>query len=130
MHLIIGGRNQGQLEYAVEQSAPNPQIADLGKCSLNDACGEEILMNIHLAVKNMLENGDDPVKEFEKALAELNEKILVGDEIGSGIVPANPFERKWRDETGRVYVMLSRHAERVDRIWAGCVQTLKGRRHE
>ena len=50
----------------------------------------------------------------------------MGDEIGSGIVPLEPSDREWRDETGRVYTLLARQADTVERVWAGCVQRLKG----
>ena len=52
--------------------------------------------------------------------------VLIGNEIGGGIVPMDPFERRWRDETGFLYQFLAREAETVDRVWAGIPVRMKG----
>jgi len=126
MHLILGGRGQGKLEYAMGLSEPEVVIANLGACDFDEILKADIIYNLHAGIKKMIENGTNPVEKFEQTIETLMDKILIGDEIGSGIVPGDPIERQWRDETGRVYILLSNHADRVDRIWAGCVQKLKG----
>lgn len=126
MHLIIGGRGQGKLEYAIGLSDLEVVIANLGVCDFDEIFKADIIYNIHIGIKKMIENGINPIEKFEKSIDMLMNKILIGDEIGCGIVPADSFERQWRDETGRVYTMLSANSARVDRIWAGCVSKLKG----
>lgn len=126
MHLIIGGRSQGKLEYALKISKQNAIVADLNNVSLQKTADADIICNIHLGVRKLIEAGLEPLEEFNQLIEQLGHAILIGDEIGSGIVPIDTFERKWRDETGRVYVMLSRNADKVDRVWAGCIQNLKG----
>lgn len=126
MHLILGGRRQGKLEYALGLSKTESVIANLGACEFDEIFEADIICSLHEGVRKLLENGQDPLERFAESMELLSDKILIGDEIGSGIVPADPFEREWRDETGRVYVLLSEHADRVDRIWAGCIQKLKG----
>jgi len=49
----------------------------------------------------------------------LEGKIVIGNEIGCGIVPVDGFERQWRDETGWVYQYLGRRSSGVYRVWAG-----------
>jgi len=126
MHLIIGGRGQGKLEYALGLSDSEVVIANLGACEFDEIFKADIIFNLHSGIKKMIENGIDPVEKFEQAIDNLMDKIVIGDEIGSGIVPNDPFERQWRDETGRVYSLLANNSTRVDRLWAGCVQKLKG----
>ena len=126
MHLIIGGRAQGKLEYALKISKENAIVADLNSVSLQETADADVICNIHLGVRKQIEAGLEPLEEFNRFIEQLGDVILIGDEIGSGIVPVDTFERKWRDETGRVYVMLTKNADKVDRIWAGCVQNLKG----
>ena len=126
MHLILGGRGQGKFEYAVGLCSEKAVVADLGKTKLKDAISADIISGIHMGVRNLLALNEDPVKIYTEYIDLFKDKILIGDEIGSGIVPVDSFDRKWRDETGRVYVLLSNNAERVDRMWAGCVQKLKG----
>ncbi|MDX1357301.1 MAG: bifunctional adenosylcobinamide kinase/adenosylcobinamide-phosphate guanylyltransferase [Clostridia bacterium] len=125
MYLIIGGRGQGKLEYAMGISEPEVVVANLGACDFDEIFKADIIYNLHIGIRKMIEDGIDPVDKFGGSIDILMDKILIGDEIGSGIVPNDPAERKWRDETGRVYTLLSKHANKVDRIWAGCVQKLK-----
>ena len=126
MHLILGGRRQGKLDYALGLLKTESVIANLGACDFNEILKADIICNIHEGVRRLLEQDIDPVEKFKQSLDILSDKILIGDEIGSGIVPTDSFERQWRDETGKVYVLLSKHADCVERVWAGCVQKLKG----
>lgn len=126
MHLIIGGRGQGKLEYAMGLSDSEVVIANLGACEFDEIFKADIIFNLHLGIKKMIESDINPLEKFEQSMGMLMDKIIIGDEIGSGIVPQDSFERRWRDETGIVYSLLAKNADRVERLWAGCVQKLKG----
>ena len=80
------------------------------------------VFNIHLAVRNLLERGQDALSLFNLIK---NFKVIICDEIGAGVVPLDKFERRWRDETGLLYQALVREADRVDRVWAGLALRLK-----
>ena len=54
-----------------------------------------------------------------------NDILLVTDEIGCGVVPIDPVERQWREETGRLCCLLAQRAQRVERIFCGIAMTLK-----
>jgi adenosyl cobinamide kinase/adenosyl cobinamide phosphate guanylyltransferase len=58
--------------------------------------------------------------------------VIIGSDIGKGVVPMDSLVRRWRDETGRFYQYLSAGCERVDIVWYGIAQTIKkgGRRNE
>jgi adenosylcobinamide kinase / adenosylcobinamide-phosphate guanylyltransferase len=51
--------------------------------------------------------------------------IWIGSDIGRGIVPVDPAERKWRDLTGWVYQDLVKLSNHVYEIWFGLPQRLK-----
>jgi adenosylcobinamide kinase / adenosylcobinamide-phosphate guanylyltransferase len=51
--------------------------------------------------------------------------VLIGTDIGKGIVPMNKEDRLWRDYTGWFYQDLTMMADRVDVIWYGLSQQLK-----
>ncbi|MGN0371423.1 MAG: bifunctional adenosylcobinamide kinase/adenosylcobinamide-phosphate guanylyltransferase [Enterocloster sp.] len=53
------------------------------------------------------------------------DRILVTDEIGCGIVPLEPFERRYREQTGRICCELAKRAEQVWRISCGLGQRIK-----
>lgn len=125
MHFIFGGRGMGQLEYA-KSLRPGATVRDLSACGGAGLDAAGILFNVHRFVRDMLRDGGDPSLFFKETMDRLEDKLLVGDEVGSGVVPVEPFEREWRDEVGRVYQLLAEHAGRVTRVWAGIPQFLKG----
>ncbi|WP_156289608.1 bifunctional adenosylcobinamide kinase/adenosylcobinamide-phosphate guanylyltransferase [Oceanobacillus salinisoli] len=59
-------------------------------------------------------------------LASNRKIIVIGTDITKGIVPMEKENRNWRDLTGWVYQDLSFRCERVDVIWYGINQTIKG----
>lgn len=125
MRFIFGGKGQGKLEYAKRFYDGEPLVCDLKDCSLDDALSADILLNVQEAVRIVLLSGGDPTDYFRARLEKLGDKTLIGDEIGCGVVPADPLEREWRDQTGWVYQFLVSKADRVDRVFAGIGQTLK-----
>ena len=52
------------------------------------------------------------------------EKHSLG-EIGNGIIPLEPFEREYRERTGRILVELASRAEEVERVICGMGQKIK-----
>lgn len=127
MVLILGGSYQGKGQYARKLCGENPVVFDYHNASRAEfpkAFSAAILLHIEEGVRTLLQNGENPVSYFQQHLEQLKGKYLTGDEIGSGIVPMDAAERKWRDETGRVYSFLAGHADRVDRVYAGIPQTI------
>ena len=127
MQLILGGAHQGKETHARELFGENPVVFDYRGATrqeLDAAFSADILLNVQEAVRTLLQSGDSPKLYFEQQLGHLHGKILTGEEIGSGIVPIQAEERRWRDETGLVYRLLARHASRVDRVYAGIAQTI------
>nr|WP_269135851.1 bifunctional adenosylcobinamide kinase/adenosylcobinamide-phosphate guanylyltransferase [Sporosarcina cyprini] len=55
------------------------------------------------------------------------ETVVILTDIGRGIVPVDPEQRKLRDQCGRLYQWLMAEADEVTRIWYGLAQTLKKR---
>jgi len=125
MYFIFGGKSQGKLDYAKQIYGKKRTVCDLESCAIEDALSADILINIQAAVKSMLISGQNPSGYFKNHIDQFSGKILIGDEIGCGIVPVDALEREWRDETGWVYQFLVSKAERVDRVWAGIGQILK-----
>lgn len=124
MHFIFGGRSMGKLAYARSLKADS-SICDLENDKCEGMFAADIVNNVHLLIQDMIKAGESPESFFEKNMDKLQNKILIGDEVGCGIVPMESWEREWRDETGRVYQLLARHAADVTRIWAGIPQALK-----
>jgi len=52
--------------------------------------------------------------------------LLIGNEVGHGIVPLGALNRWFVDENGRLHQALAAQCERVRFVMAGCTLALKG----
>ena len=127
MHFIIGGKYMGKLAYAKTLYGESASVCDLADEEPESMFTARVITNLQDGARTILKRGERPLDFFEAASSRMNDKILIGDEIGSGIVPLDPFERLWRDETGFLYQFLAARAELVDRVWAGIPCRLKGK---
>lgn len=127
MHLVIGGKYMGKLTYVKTLYGENVSMCDLSVEEPESMLAARVITNLQDGVRFFLKRGERCADFFEVNLSRLNGKVLIGDEIGSGVVPMEPFERLWRDETGFLYQFLAAKAELVDRVWAGIPCRLKGK---
>jgi len=126
MVFIFGGKYQGKTAYARSQYGENLKVCDLSEEPVTEMYKAGIIKNVQEGVRKLLEKGISPLSYFTEHLDQLEEKILIGTEIGCGIVPMAEEERIWRDETGRVYQLLAKKAQKVERVWAGIALKVKG----
>lgn len=54
------------------------------------------------------------------------EVLLIGNEVGHGIVPLGALNRVFVDESGRLHQQLAAQCDRVRFVMAGCAVSLKG----
>ena len=62
---------------------------------------------------------------LEELLAGPKDRVLVTDEIGCGIVPADAFERLYREGTGRLCCRIAGEADEVWRVCCGTGMRIK-----
>ena len=117
----------GKLAYARALYGRGVSMCDLAVEEPELMFTARLTVNLQDGARSILKRGERVIDFFEANLSLIDDKILVGDEIGSGIVPEDPFERLWRDETGFLYQFLAARAELVDRVWAGIPCRLKGK---
>ena len=63
---------------------------------------------------------------LEELLQKNPEICIVTNELGYGVVPIEPFDRKWREKTGRICTELAAKADSVTRVVCGIGILLKG----
>jgi len=83
-----------------------------------------------LWLSNLLAAGDDRLTmEIDALLDTLptlpGHILLVSNEVGQGIVPANPLARRFRDEAGRLHQKIADRCDRAIFIMAGLPLILK-----
>lgn len=140
--LVIGGAYQGKKEYVhnrlrreLSQNVPDAEIV--------------VENAYHQKIREQMLEGRDPLEEAKALAADAagedcpeegcqrerwpgagcpeKEKILVVicDEVGYGVVPADAFERAWRETVGRVCCYFAGEAVQVVRVICGIGERIK-----
>lgn len=126
MELYIGGSHQGKLEYVLrKKQLPVSAVVDGAVCQWEALEQAALVDHAHLLVRRQLVIGADAALLFAHMLLVNPEVILLLDEIGSGLVPVDAFERQYREQTGRLGCWLAARANHVERIFCGLGQVLK-----
>lgn len=116
MRLLIGGLGQGKLAYALAQTGYTmEQVAHTPE----DAMTRPIFAGVE----------QHPDLDVDKLLEANPEVILICREVGCGVVPMEPEERRWREGVGRLCCTLASRATKVERIFCGLPQTIKSKEH-
>lgn len=141
MRLYVGGRCQGKLDYVLaglrcacgeqgdgsvwRDGVTEPVIADGETCPLDAPLSADILNHFHLLIKRLAACDRDIPGYTEEILIRNPQITVICDEVGMGIVPADAFERRYREAVGRCCCMLGRKAECVERIVCGRSMRIK-----
>lgn len=129
MILIVGGAFQGKEAFARQLSGLEPQEFETrnadGRTDVPDmAVQKAILLNVHLWIRQVMENGGDPELFIRKVIAS-RPWIVTMDEVGSGIVPIERADREYREAAGRAGQALAAEAEQVYRVVCGMPVRIK-----
>jgi adenosylcobinamide kinase / adenosylcobinamide-phosphate guanylyltransferase len=126
MILILGGAYQGKLDYALRSY--NVDACDVWTCT-DGAEGldtsKRVIDRLEELVLAMIRHDVDPVSYVRERMDQLREKIVICRDVSSGVVPLDPIMRKWRDDMGRISVMLSRESDEVIRVFCGIGTKIK-----
>lgn len=114
MILIIGAEASGKRTYVKEMLGYGQEeiaTAQINTCPVVDALHQMIAR--------------DP-EQCENWLPQLLQKeVVICNEVGSGIIPANARDRRIREQTGRMCVLLAKHAKQVIRMVCGIPVVIK-----
>ena len=128
MKLITGGRAQGKLDYVKQHIDKNKEYVIYDGAIPGDNPGGDkiiIINHLHEYIRNRMRDDKDPREEIFGLLDKYDDVIIISDEVGNGIVPADPFEREYRDTTGRLLIEVARRADTVVRVICGIGQIIK-----
>ena len=119
MELYVGGRCQGKLEYVLEKRGREAVVADGESYPLDRPGKADILNHFHLLVRRLIACDRDIAGYVQEILAANPQMAVICDEVGMGIVPADAFERRYREAVGRCCCVLAGQAGHVERILCG-----------
>ena len=125
MKLIFGGAYQGKLEYALTTFGSELTSYKCDEHTVDFNHDADILIDYHLLVLAQLRKDIDPCAYIDSHREALRDKIILCDDISCGVVPMKEELRRWREAVGRCMGLLTKHAERVDRVFCGLGRRLK-----
>ena len=121
MTIYLGGLAHGQAALCEKETGYVPV-----PCTPAAALTAPAVADFHLVLRQVLASGGDAQAYARRLLAENPDAVLVCDEIGGGIVPLDPFERRWREETGRALgILAAAPGTRLVRVWYGLPEVLQ-----
>jgi len=124
MILIFGGAYNGKLEFVKEKYELNND--DIFFCTNQTLkFDKKVLCGLHIFTKACVLNNINSLEILENNMQNLKDKIIICDDINSGIVPMGKLDRVWREETGRVLQFLTKQSSSVYRIFFGLQEELK-----
>ncbi len=145
MHFVIGGAFHGKKRWVVDQYCINPfnsiwfncyesitsfRSFEFSKLMANTVVIEgleQLIMNHDKSfgnLPNVFQAWLQEILEWEK-LNRNRQVIIIGTDIGKGVVPVEKKQRLDRDEVGRCFQLLTQQATEVSLIWYGIQQKIK-----
>ena len=130
MKMIIGGSFQGKRSYA-KRLYPDIMWIDGKECPFDAIrdCGGIYHFQAYIR-RIMKEEKASGLLEILKRLPKINpEIVIISNEIGYGLVPVDSFERKYREQVGRICTRMAASSDRVDRVVCGIGTVIKGKEY-
>ena len=124
MEMIIGGAYQGKKAYA-EKLFPDIELKKGGEITEKELFKAQGVLGFHEYIRKALQSGEEFSSLAEKLAEKNSNVILVSEEVGYGIVPADAFERKYREAVGRVCTALAEKSSKVTRVVCGIGTVIK-----
>ena len=126
MILVTGGAFQGKKAYAMETfSLKEDRFVDGESCSWEDIYKAEGIFHFHEYIRRSLEAGREIGKLAENLFLQNPEVVVVVNELGSGVVPVDDFDRNYRETVGRICCALADKARQVHRVVCGIGMVIK-----
>lgn len=124
MILYFGGAYNGKLNYVKEKYNLNDE--DIFYCNKDNIdFSKKVISGLDKFILFNTLNGKESLKCIDENIESLKDKIIICDEISSGIVPIKKEERVWREEVGRVLRYLVLNSDEVYKIFFGIPKRLK-----
>lgn len=124
MIVIFGGAYCGKLNFVKEKfNILEDDIYYFKDEKLN--LEKRVLSGLHIFVLECLEKGFKPLEILKENERQLKDKIIICDDISSGIVPMEVMNRRWREETGKCMQYLISKSQSTYRVFFGLDTKLK-----
>lgn len=124
MIVVFGGAYCGKLDFIKKKLNVSEDDIYYFKDEKLDL-EKKALSGLHIFVLECLEKGYKPLEILKENEEKLKNKIILCDDISSGIVPMEVMNRRWREETGKCMQYLISKSESTYRVFFGIDTKLK-----
>jgi len=126
MILVIGGAFQGKRAYAAQAlSIPEEELIDGGSCDWEAIFRAAGIRDFQEYIRRSLLDKRDVGTLVEELVSRNPEVEVIANELGSGVVPVDAFDREYREVTGRICCALAKEAQEVHRVVCGIGTVIK-----
>ena len=124
MVLVFGGAYNGKLDFVKDKFNINED--DIFYCGLNEIdFSKKVICGFHKFTYNNILNDINSIQYIKENIDLFKDKVIISDEISSGVVPLKKEDRMWREETGRCLQYLSKESSCVYRVFCGIPTIIK-----
>lgn len=124
MVLVFGGAYNGKLRYIKEKY--NIKEDEIFFCNGKEIdYSKKVICGLHKFTYELSSSDKNALEVLKENIDKLDEKIIICDEISSGIVPLEKRDRIWREDTGRCLQYLTEKSSTVVRVFCGIETVLK-----
>ena len=124
MILVFGGAYNGKKDFIKEKFNINEE--DIFYCSDGEIdFSKKVICGLHKFTYNNTLKNKSSLEYIKENINLFKDKIMISDEISSGIVPLKKEDRMWREETGRCLQYLSKESSCVYRVFCGISTIIK-----
>ena len=124
MILVFGGAYNGKKDFIKEKFNINEE--DIFYCSDGEIdFSKKVICGLHKFTYNNTLKNKSSLEYIKENINLFTDKIIISDEISSGIVPLKKEDRMWREETGRCLQYLSKESSCVYRVFCGISTIIK-----
>lgn len=124
MELYFGGAYNGKLNLVKETFDIDDN--DIYFCKDEEIdFSKKVICGIHKFIYNEVISNRSALEYFINNIDGLRDKIIISDDLSSGIVPLKKEDRRWREENGRILQLLTKESNKVVRVFCGIPTVLK-----
>ena len=124
MILVFGGAYNGKKDFIKEKFNINEE--DIFYCSDGEIdFSKKVICGLHKFTYNNTLKNKSSLEYIKENINLFKDKIIISDEISSGIVPLKKEDGMWREETGRCLQYLSKESSCVYRVFCGISTIIK-----
>ena len=110
MRLVLGGVAQGKRNYVkTAYHISENDIFSGENAELEQLCGAKAVDKFHLWVRRKVKEQADVPKLTETFIKKNPDCIVICNEVGCGVVPMLKEEREYREQVGRMQVILEKY---------------------